>query len=195
MRLSHDHDMDAFLKGSRGALLEQIAGEAGLDRDGGVFQLETPIARLPEAIFRFGQALKRIHDLSFLSRSGVRSTFYEDLADALRSLVADEKIRPDCAPEGSPNPEAYPVDSRIEGKEDRPLFLYGVPDRDKARLTTIMLSRFHLRRLRFDSLLVFADQKEIPRLDLERLSNVGGEMIGSLAATEDFRRKLLQRVA
>lgn len=195
MHLSHDHDMDAFLKGTRGALLEQIAGESGIDREGGVFCLDTSVGQLPDAIFRFGQALTRIHDLGFLSRSSARSTFYEDLADLLKRLIPAEKIQSDYAPEEVPNPAAYPVDYRIEGKEGRPLFLYGIANRDKARLATIMLSHFHLHGLRFDSLLVFQDQKEIPRLDLERLSNVGGEMIGSLEATEHLERKLLQRVA
>lgn len=194
MHLSYDHDLDDFMKGTRGALMEQIAGEGGIVRDGGVFRLDTPMEHLPEAIFRFGQALTRIHDLGFLSRSGARSTFYEDLADLLGSLIAEEKIQADYAPEGLPNPAAYPVDYRIETNGDRPLFLYGIPNRDKARLATIMLSHFHLNGLQFDSMLVFADQTEIPRRDLERLSNVGGEMIGSLDAREHLERKLLQKV-
>ena len=56
------------------------------------------------------------------------------------------------------------------------------------------LSHFHRHELRFESLLVFADQASIPRLDLARLSDVGGDMISSLASYESFSRKLLQRV-
>ena len=89
----------------------------------------------------------------------------------------------------------YRVDYRIEGKFDIPLFLYGVPNRDKARLTTIMLSHFHRHGLRFESMLVFEDQSEIPRLDLARLSDVGGEMISSLESSSDLGRKLLKRIA
>ena len=58
-----------------------------------------------------------------------------------------------------------------------------------------MLSYFHRHDLRFESILVFADQTEIPRMDLARLSDVGGDMISSLAAHEDLNRKLLQRAA
>ena len=87
------------------------------------------------------------------------------------------------------------MDYRIEGDSGIPLFLFGVLNRDKARLTTIKLSHFHRHGLRFESILVFADQTEIPRMDLARLSDVGGEMISSLAAREDFNRKLLQRAA
>lgn len=157
--------------------------------------MDTSIERLPEAIFRFGQALTRVYDLTFLSRSRVQSTFYDDLADVLNSRIDADKIQADYLPEELPNPEAYRVDYRIKGKFDIPLFLYGVPNRDKARLTTIMLSHFHRHALRFETMLVFEDQAEIPRLDLARLSDVGGEMISSLASTEDLTRKLLSRVA
>ncbi len=122
------------------------------------------------------------------------STFYDDLADLLFSFVDEARIERDFQPD-VPNADAYPVDYRIDGKGDVPLFLYGVPNRDKARLATIMLSYFHRQALHFESILVFEDQAQIPRMDLARLSDVGGDMISSLASHEDFNRKLLQRVA
>ena len=195
MHLSYENDVDAFLEGTRGLLLERIVDEMGVEKCGGVFCLDTSIERLPDAVFRFGQALTRVYDLTFLSRSRVKSTFYDDLAELLKSLIDEDKIQVDYVPEDLPNPEAYGVDYRIEGRNDIPLFLYGVPNRDKARLTTIMLSHFHRNNLRFESMLVFEDQSEIPRLDLARLSDVGGEMISSLESSADLSRKLLQRVA
>ena len=180
MHVSYDHDVDAFLEGARGQLLERIVDEAGLEMNGGAFRLDTSIERLPEAVFRFGQTLTRIHDLTFLSRSRVKSTFYDDLAELLTSLIDEDSIQADYAPEGLADAEAYRVDYRIAGRSDIPLFLYGVPNRDKARLATIMLSHFHRHGLRFESMLVFEDQSEIPRLDLARLSDVGGDMISSL---------------
>ncbi len=195
MHISYDHDIDSFLEATRGQLLERTMSEAGLHWDGGAFYIDTPLDRLPEAIFRFGQALTRIYDLTFLARSHVRSTFYDDLHDLLVSLVDEDKIERDYLPQQVPNPEAYLVDYRIESKSDSPLFLYGIPNRDKARLTTIMLSHFHRHELPFESILVFEDQSEIPRLDLARLSDVGGEMISSLESSSDLTRKLHQRVA
>lgn len=194
MHISYDHDVDAFVDGTRGALLERIVAESGIQREGGVFFLDAPADMLPEALFRFGQALTRIYDLIFLSRSRVGSTFYDDLTTLLVNLVDESRMQRDYEPD-VPNGSAYPVDYRIEGREGSPLFLYGVPNRDKARLTTIMLSHFHRHKLSFDSIIVFEDQIEIPRMDLARLSDVGGEMISSLDASDDFNRKLLRRVA
>ncbi|MDY0026587.1 MAG: hypothetical protein RBS33_11425, partial [Lentimicrobium sp.] len=70
----------------------------------------------------------------------------------------------------------------------------GIPNRDKARLTTIILERLLRAMADFDSLLIFSDQGSIPKQDLARLSNAGGEMIASLDAEADFSRKLLRKV-
>ena len=194
MHVSYEHDVDSFLDGTRGMLLERIMGESGLCWDGGAFCLDTAAERLPEAIFRFGQALTRVHDLTLLARSNVGSTFYDDLADLLFRLVSEDRIRRDYRPD-VPNADAYRVDYRIEGKGDVPLFLYGVPNHDKAQSTTIMLSHFHRHALPFESILVFENQAEMSRMDLARLSDVGGEMVSSLASHEDLDRKLMQRIA
>ena len=59
MHISYEHDIDT---GTRGMLLERIVGESGIHQDSGVFSVDTPPERLPEAIFGFGQALTRIYD-------------------------------------------------------------------------------------------------------------------------------------
>ena len=196
MLISYNHEVDSFLDGTRGMLLERIMGETGLGWDGdrGILCLDTAPERLPEAIFTFGQALTRVYDLTQLSRSNVGSTFYDDLAELLFSFVDESRTERDHMP-AVPNASAYLVDYRIEAERGVPVFLYGVPNRDKARLTTIMLSHFHRHDLNFESILIFEDQSAIPRPDLARLSDVGGEMISSLEAHEDFKRKLLHRVA
>lgn len=193
MRISYDHDVDAFLAGSRGLLLERIIAETGLTRTGGAFVFDTTTEQLSEAVFRYGQAMTRVFDLTMLSRSQVSSTFYDDLADLIGETVDNGNVQRHYRPSGVPNAGAYSVDYRIEGKDDAPVFLYGVPSRDKARLTTIMLSHFHRHGLVFESILVFEDQRKIPRLDLARLSDVGGEMVSSLESRDDLARKLGRR--
>jgi hypothetical protein len=117
--------------------------------------------------------------------------FHEDLKGRLYGLVVPDKIQPDYILAGEPDAESYPIDFRIEGKR-APLFLFGIAGRDKARLVTIVLEHWLRAKVDFDSLLIFQDQQEIPRRDLARLSNVGGEMVASLDASEDFQRKILK---
>lgn len=93
------------------------------------------------------------------------------------------------------NASNYPVDFCFEGKSGLPVFLFGIPNRDKARLTTMFLQHYLLNNIEFDSLLVFHNQEEIPRQDLSRLSNVGGEQIASLSAVDDFTRKVRHKAA
>ncbi len=194
MHISYDHEIDAFLQGTRGMLLERILTESDVSRDGGSFYIDAPLTQLPEAIFGLGQTLTRIYDLTLLSRSNVGSTFYDDLADCLFGLIDEAKLERDFVP-NVPNGEAYPVDYRIDNSSGTPLFIYGVPNRDKARLTTIMLGHFHRHDLDFESIIIFENQAEIPRVDLARLSDVGGDQISSLDSVEDLNRKLLRRVA
>ncbi len=194
MHISYEHDVDSFLEGTRGMLLERIVSESGIVQDSGVFYLDTSVERLPEAIFTFGQALTRVYDLTLLSRSNVGSTFYDDLTECLQGLVDESKIERDYLAD-VPNADAYPVDYCIEGKSGDPLFVYGVPNRDKARLTTIMLGHFHRHGLEFESIIVFEDQAEIPRTDLARLTDVGGDQVSSMESTADLTRKLSRRAA
>ncbi|WP_419918211.1 DUF1828 domain-containing protein [Candidatus Poriferisocius sp.] len=194
MHISYEHDIDSFLTGKRWILLEQVIGENQICYDGGVFYIDTSAERLPESIFNFGQALTRIYDLTFLSRTNVGSTFYDDLATTLESLVGESKIYRDYIPD-VPNAEAYSVDYRIEGKNNIPLFVYGILNRDKAHLATIKLAHFHRHNLEFESIIVFRDLAEIQGLDIARLSDVGGEMISSLDSKTYLSRKLEKRVA
>ncbi|NMW22788.1 MAG: hypothetical protein HKK67_14440 [Chlorobiaceae bacterium] len=66
-----------------------------------------------------------------------------------------------------------------------------VREKRPAKLVTIILERL-LRA--HDSILVFLDQRALPRPDLARLTNAGGEMIASLDAEQDLRRKLQRNV-
>jgi len=161
--------------------------------DAGEFYFETPANKITANIFRMGQALTKLNDLTYLNRARTESTFYDDLHEQLGRLISEEKVQKEYYYEGIENPQDYPIDYRIEGKYS-PLFLFGIPNRDKARLTTIILERLLRAEADFESLLIFSDQQSIPKADLARLSNAGGEMIASLDAESDFARKLSRRV-
>ena len=66
MRISYDHDVDAFLTGSR-RLIGRILGEERVDREGGVFYVDAPVDGLADALGRYGRALGRIYDLTLES--------------------------------------------------------------------------------------------------------------------------------
>jgi Domain of unknown function DUF1828 len=193
MHLSYDNDIEKFREGTRGKIFEQIKTETFVDENDGEFFIETPLEKLGINIFRLSQALTKINDLTFLNRARAESTFYEDLQEQLYKIVGDEKVQKDYYYQNMENSRDYPIDYKIDGKY-APLFLFGVPNRDKARLTTIILERLLREKADFDSLLIFSDQGSIPKQDLARLTNAGGEMIASLDAEADFSRKLLRKI-
>jgi hypothetical protein len=192
--LSYENDIDKLREGTRGKIFDQIKAETIIDEDNGEFFIETQIENLGFNIFRLGQALTKINDLTFLNRARAESTFYEDLQEQLYKIVGDDKVKKDYYYGEMENAKDYPIDYRIEGRY-APLFLFGIPNRDKARLTTIILERLLRAKPDFDSLLIFSDQGSIPKQDLARLSNAGGEMIASLDAESDFSRKLLRKIS
>lgn len=64
MRVSYDHDIDAFLEGTSRELMDRVLGESGVGYDDGTFYLDTAPERLPDAMFTFGQALTRVYQIA-----------------------------------------------------------------------------------------------------------------------------------
>ena len=193
MHLSYENDIEKFREGTRGLLLQQIMRESFVEEERGAFFIDSNPEQIAVSLFRMGQALTKIYDLSFLNRPRSESTFYDDLQERLRQLLPAETITKNYVPADIEGATEYPIDYRIEGKNG-PLFLFAIPNKDKARITTITLERLLRAGVNFESLLVFADQSSLPGADLVRLSNAGGEMVASLEAESDLQRKLLKKI-
>lgn len=193
MRMSYLNDLEKFRGGSRGRLLEQVVTTAGLQDKDGEFYMEVSGDDLGGSLVRFGQAITRIYDLTFLNKNRVASTFYEDLREQVQDIVGGGVIENYVVP-GVPMAEAYPVDLFVQG-ERSPVYIFGVPDQAKARLATIIIQylRLHLGadpKTRFKSLVVFQDQANIPNKDRSRLINAASMMVDTLDARDDMRFKL-----
>jgi hypothetical protein len=194
MVLSYENDVDAFHAGTRDRLREMILTDLGVQEMEGCLSVESSTEDVAKNVFRLGQAITRLYDLTFLNRTRVASTFYEDLKRTLQTVVPLERIQENYVVPNIPQFENYPIDFRIEAPTQ--LFVMGITiGRDKARLATIILLYLLRNNVEFDSLLVFEDQATVPRADLARLSNVGGEQVASLDAHDDLARKVLRRAS
>lgn len=194
MHLSYENEIASFREGTRGRLFEQVLGESEVEESEGELWIDSSHDDLPLSVFRLGQVITRLYDLTFLNRTRVASTFYEDLHQALTKIVPIERIQKDYAVPNVTQSENYQVDFYIEGG-DLPLYCFGITaGRDKARFATIILQHLELANVLFESLLVFEDQTAVPGGDLARLSNAGGEQVASLDAQDDLARKVLKRV-
>jgi hypothetical protein len=193
MHLSYENDIDKLREGTRGRLLQQVLSESDMQEDDGEFFVESAIEDLGKSMFRFGQALTRVHDLTFLNRLRAESTFYEDLRETLRGLVGPERLHEGFVVPDVPRAADYPVDYLVDS-DSTPLYLFGVPNRDKARLATIILQHLIGAGRDFNSMIVFQNMADLPRADVSRLTNAANDQVDSLDAVDDLRRKLLRRV-
>ena len=193
MHLSYENDIDKLREGTRGRLLQQVLSESDMQEDDGEFFVDSAIEDLGKSMFRFGQSLTRIHDLTFLNRLCAESTFYEDLRETLRGLVGADQLHEGFVVPEVPRAADYLVDYFVDSAS-APLYLFGVPNRDKARLATIILQHLIGAGRDFNSMIVFQNMADLPRADVSRLTNAANDQVDSLDAVDDLRRKLLRRV-
>ncbi len=194
MHLSYEHDVSKFVEGARGRVFNQVLSEMNVKNNDGEIYLEVPTYDLANGIFLFGQALTRIHDLTFLNRVQVENTFMEDLKVYLESLVGDEKLIEDYVPVGVPDAENYKADFAVEGKS-MPVLIWGVNSGPKARLATIVIQYLQKHDFMFKSLIVYSDMKSIPMPDVVRLTTAANDQIPALDEKIPLKNKLLQAIA
>ncbi|WP_250481868.1 DUF1828 domain-containing protein [Caballeronia sp. NCTM5] len=193
MHLSYEQDVDRLREGTRGKVFSQILSEMGIEDDDGELALDVPANHLGEGVFQFGQALTRVHDLTFLNRVQVESTFYDDLFERLTAIVGADRVVRDYVAPGIPQAEEYPADFAIPTPA-KPLLIFGVPSQAKARLATIVMQHLQRQSFAFRGMVVYADMALIPRADVSRLTAVADEQVPSLDEAEALIRKVRSAV-
>lgn len=193
MRLSYDADPTSVREGQRSRVLGQVLADYGMEDREGELVLKTAGTDLGTAAFKFTQALARVHDISFLNRANVETTFYEDLEKTLVSVAGLERVHKNYTVPSVKQSKDYPVDYYVETRK-LPLYVFGVPNRDKARLATIVLQHLLSNDHAFDSAVVFRNAEEIGRADFHRLANVANDLVMSADAVDDIKRKVAHRM-
>lgn len=194
MRLSYENDLDRLLSGARARLFQTVLNESGLEEDDGELISVVSADSLIGGLFSLGQGIVRIEDMGLWTRTRVESAFYDDLREIIASVVPEEGriesfVVPDVHDAGS-----YPVDYMIK-TPGKPLYLFGVLNRDKARLATIILQHLSKHAKSFDSMVVFSDMDEIPSLDRRRLIAAANDVVPSIQDRAVIEQKILHRLA
>lgn len=190
MSLSYENDLSKLRDGTRAKVFNQIISELDLIDDGGELCIETSADELGNSIFKFGQAITRVHDISFLNRVRVESTFYEDLESAIKDVCDDGSVVKDYAAPNVPDSQNYLADFAVTGGK-RPLLIFGVPGSSQARLATIVMQYLQKHSFEFRSLVAYADMTALPRADISRLTNAANDQIAMFRDPETLRRKIV----
>ena len=156
MRLSYTYDVSSDV---RRRIFDSIVVNSGVQNDGGNLFLDAPVDRAYEGILQFAGCVQKICNMRYWSRETVRSAFYDDLGDWVKTDLA----RFDPLPDQFPLPD-YPsgVDWSLRHNE-RDFYVFGVRGNDKAKNVAISLLEFQKARLPFISLVVHEDIEELDR--------------------------------
>ncbi len=194
MRISYDSDTSALMRGPRRVLLDKMLSEYGARlADDGQIVSETDEPLLGISLLRYGQALLRVNDLRSWSKARVASTFFDDLKLNLTEIVGAESVIENYRAPEVPHAADYPIDFFLKGSQT-PLFVFGVPNQERARTATIVLQHIDQYIERFDSIVVFQDASAIPSVDLRRLMNAANDMVDSIDAKIALEKKIRHRM-
>lgn len=187
MRLSYEYEVDTP---NKQRILAKILSENGLKEEDGNLYIETSPDRLYPAVMQFAQAVAKVGSMRNFKREIIASLFYELLDEFVMTQLQD--FRPQKAVLPLPDRDDLEVDYRfpINGTS---LYLFGVKDASKARLTTISCLEFIRHKLPFRSIVVHEDFDALPRKDRSRLTSACDKQFTSL---DDFRsgaRQFLER--
>jgi len=194
MRLSYEHDLAKLLSGARERLYQAVLGESGLAEADGELFIEVARDSLPFGLFALGQGITRVEDLGLWTRPRVESAFYDDLGEIISSIVPAESRTEGYVVPHVPDAENYPVDYFIKTGR-RPLYVFGVLNRDKARLTTIILQHLSKYAESFESMIVYADMDDVPKLDSKRLIIAANDIVPSISDRAAIVQKIQHRLA
>lgn len=194
MHLSYENDIDKFTEGTRGKLFEQIQEEFGLIGTQGELLLETTENSIIRDIFKLSQAITKVWDLTFLNKEHARSTFYEDLRVVISNTLPHSRVIEHYKHPKIASSQYYPIDYYIKTKH-KPLYLFGISGKDKARLTTITLEKLNSQKVEFESMIIFEDKASIPRGDLARLENIENSTVFSTNQFNRLEKELQRKIA
>ncbi|CAA2107706.1 DUF1828 domain-containing protein [Variovorax paradoxus] len=194
MRLSYENDLAKLLTGARDRLYKTVLKESGLDEDDGEIYIEVPAAELTRGLFALGQGVTRIEDLGLWTRGRVENTFQDDLRGVVIEAAGADSVIENYEVPGLPSAENYPVDFYVKTPRE-PLYVFGVQNRDKARLATIILQHLASQRARFNSMIVYADIDEIAGPDQKRLMLAANDSVPSIEERDTIIAKIGHRMA
>jgi hypothetical protein len=174
MRLSYEYEIDTPNK--RRIFEKMLAENRLLEKDGRLY-LEADLDVLYPSVLQFAQAVGKVSNMKLYKREVIKSLFYE----LLDEFINEQLVRFQPEPKVLPIPERddLEVDYSFKGFP-RPLYLFGVKDDTKARLTTISCLEFQRADIPFKSVAVHEDFEALSKKDRKRITSAADKQFVDL---------------
>lgn len=178
MRLSYSYEIDTPNKET---IFQRILSENRLEEDNGNLYFITKKESLYSDIMHITQAYMKIGSMRYFKREVIESLFYELLKEIITKELTEFKPRLNVLP--IPERDDLEVDYEFM-PNGHPVYLFGVKDAAKARLSTISCLEYQKANLNFRSFIVHEDFEKLPKKDRSRLTNACDKQFTSL---DDFK--------
>lgn len=178
MRLSYSFDVDTP---NKERIFSKIISENQVSEDNGKLYLDTKPESLYSAILQFAQTVAKVSNMRLYKREVIQSLFYEMLAEEIEENLNIYNPQPDFLP--LPDRDDLEVDYQFDIKP-YPVYLFGVKDSAKARLSTICCLEFQRAKLKFKGFVVHEDFDNLSKKDRNRITSATDKQFVSL---DDFR--------
>ncbi len=179
MRLTYAYDLDTD---NKQRIFSRIVTENGIQERDGRLYIDAEGDRLYPALLQFAQTVAKVSSMQFFKREVIQSLFYEELNQFIEEHLVQYQPQAKALP--VPSHDEYEVDYEFD-VGPRPIYLFGVKDGDKARLSTISCLEFQRRHIPFKSVMVHQDfEGGITKKDRTRITSAADKQFPSL---DDFR--------
>lgn len=165
MRLSYEYDIDTP---NKRRIFEKMLSENQLMEKDGRLYLDADLKVLYPSVMQFVQAVAKISNMKLYKREVIKSLFYELLDEFIAEQLA--RYQPESKSLPIPERDDLEVDYTFKGFP-KPLYLFGVKDDTKSRLTTISCLEFHRANIPFKSVAVHEDFEALSKKDRKRVTS------------------------
>jgi hypothetical protein len=189
MRLSYELSVDTP---NKERIFQKILSENQINEINGRLFIETDINTLYPTLLQFIQGINKVSNMRLFKREVIKSLFYE----LLNEFVMDKLKKYGPVPNVMPIPDRddLEVDYELRGLK-RPIYIFGIKDNTKARLTTISCLEFQKAQVPFKSIVVHEDFDDLPRKDRKRITSAADKQFTDLKDFETNGEEYLKREA
>ncbi len=184
MRLSYSFDINTP---NKERIFQTILSENRIEEDNGNLFVEAKHENIYPTLLQFAQTVAKITNMQLFKREVIQSLFYEMLEEFINTSLSKYNPYPKTYP--IPDRDDLEVDFQFDLQKDRPVYLFGVRDNAKARLTTISCLEFQRAKIPYRSFTVHEDFENLSRKDRNRITSAADKQFPSL---DDFKENAEQ---